>query len=201
MSNLLDKFTVTALGLSAAVAACLFTSCTSLIMDKGVRPWSAYGKTREWVRDAYGQPIRQGSAEEALAIKISPTTAWGELGGQFNSYEVIPLRGPYAEPDVTKQLEMLYAAAFTLGLSEIVTFPVELLKRGLQWIDRKQFLFLYGSNSTVICVCDMEYNDGKYPIRYLRARIDGVDSAEYEWMIAPVEKLEPRSPRKRSPRR
>ena len=196
-----DKFSVSALGLSAAVLAGLLTSCTSLIMDKGVRPWSANGKTREWVRDAYGQPIRQGPAEEALLIKISPTTAWGELGGQFANYEVIPLRGPFAEPDVTKQLEMLYIAAFTLGLSEIVTFPVELLKRGLQRIDRKQFLFLYGSNSTVTCVCDMEYDDGKYPIRYLRARNDGVDPAECEWMIAPVEKPEPRSPRKRSPRR
>lgn len=190
-----------ALGLGAAVVACLLTSCTSLIMDKGVKPWSANGQTREWVRTTYGQPIRQGPAEEALAIKISPTTAWGELNGRFADYEVIPIRGPFAEPDVTKQLKMLYAAAFTLGISELVTFPAELLKRGVQKIDRKQFLFLYDSNSIVTCVCDMEYDDGKYPIRYIRARNDGVDPAECEWMIAPVEKPESRSPRRRVHRR
>jgi len=170
-------------------------------MDKGVKPWTANGHTREWVRETYGQPIRQGSAEEALLIKISPTTAWGGLDGPFTSYEVIPLRGPFVEPDETKQLEMLYAAAFTLGISELVTFPVELLKRGVQKIVRKQFLFLYDSNSTVTCVCDMEYDDGKYPIRYIRALWDGVDPAECAWMIAPAEKPEPKPPRKRSPRR
>lgn len=201
VNNRPDKFSSAAFGLGAAVVACLLTSCTSLIMDKGVIPRSANGHTREWVHNTYGQPIRQGPAEEALEIKISPTTAWGGLNDPFDIYEVIPIRGPYAETDVTKQLEMLYVAAFTLGISELVTFPAELIKRGVEWSIRRKFLLLYDSDSKVVCVCDMEYDDGKYPIRYLRARIDGVDPATLESMLAPAEKPEPRHPRKRSPRR
>ena len=201
MNNRPDKFSSAAFGLGAAVVACLFTSCTCLIMDKGVIPRSANGHTREWVHNTYGQPIRQGPADEALEIRISPTTAWGGLNDPFANYEVIPIRGPYAETDETKQLEMLYVAAFTLGLSEILTFPAELLKRGVEWSVRRKFLLLYDSDSKVVCVCDMEYDDGKYPIKYIRARIDGVDPAECEWMLAPAEKPESRPPRKRSPRR
>ena len=200
VNNRPDKFS-SAFGLGAAVMACLLTSCTSLIMDKGVIPRSANGHTREWVHNTYGQPIRQGPAEEALEIRISPTTAWGGLNDPFASYEVIPIRGPYAETDETKQLEMLYVAAFTLGISELVTFPAELLKRGVEWSIRRKFLLLYDSDSKVVCVCDMEYDDGKYPIRYLRARIDGADPATLESMLAPLEKPESRLSRKRSSRR
>lgn len=170
-------------------------------MDKGVMPRSANGHTREWVHDNYGQPIRQGPAEEALEIKISPTTAWGEINGPFAGYEVVPIRGPYAETDETKQLEMLYVAAFTLGISELVTFPAELLKRGVEWSIRRKFLLLYDSNSKVVCVCDMEYDDGKYPLKYIRARNDGVDPATLESMLAASEKSESRPSRRRFHRR
>ena len=107
----------------ALLSMLICSSCTSMLMDSGQRPWELYGQPKSAVTDTYGQPVLSGQKHEQLDQALQTQRHLRSSWTSYSHYGIHRIRGPFPEPDVTKSLEALYASVCTLGLAEIVMLP------------------------------------------------------------------------------
>ena len=141
--------------LLAAILIC--TSCTSLLMDSGKRPWKSRGIDRDSAHRQYGKPTQSGIWDDRLWAALE-SEGYRPQTNTLSFFELYQIRGPFPEPDETKSLEALYISAFTLGLAEIVMLPPTAIGKICQHWQRRPFLFLYNNDDIAVSIGSVSTN-------------------------------------------
>jgi len=156
MNKSIDRIRL--ISLFTYICSLFCSSCTSMLMQEGERPWALRGELKSKVDSTYGPPTVSGRRFSELDTKILKKTNSYSSCTSYTRFGVYDIRGPFPEHDTTKSLEALYYSVFTFGAAELIMLPPTIIDRTYHMTQTKPFLFLFDRNDRALCVTPASAN-------------------------------------------